>query len=476
MMVVASIHWPVAVAIFIILFDIYWFFRVATLSLYLMFTFRQMKQNMAVNWLEKVKEIKGWNDIYHLIILPMVDEPYEIVQETFEELKNTNYPKDKFIVVLAQEERASADNAETGKRIEREYGDLFHKFIISTHPHNIPGETIGKGSNQAYAAKAVKRDVIDKEGLDYSKIMTSVFDVDTQIYPEYFGVLTYSFLTEEDPQHASYQPIPFFNNNIFQTPAFARVIALSATYYQMMQQARPENMVTFSSHSVPFKALADINFWHVNKVSEDSRIFWQLFIENHGNWRTVPLAYPVSMDANVAPSFWQTIKNVYKQQRRWAWGSENIAYMVTNFIKDKKMKLYKKLYWAFHTIDSFWSWSCASLMIFALGWMPLLLGGEEFNTSLLSFNLPRVTMQIMSLASLGIALSAILGVILLPPKPDWFKTRHYFLYLIQWILLPVTMIVLGSFPAIDAQTRLMLGGKYRLDKFWVTPKMREFKR
>jgi len=57
MMVVASIHWPVAVAIFIILFDIYWFFRVATLSLYLMFTFRQMKQNMAVNWLEKVKEI-----------------------------------------------------------------------------------------------------------------------------------------------------------------------------------------------------------------------------------------------------------------------------------------------------------------------------------------------------------------------------------------------------------------------------------
>ncbi|MBU2101422.1 hypothetical protein KKH05_01760, partial [Patescibacteria group bacterium] len=101
---------PVFVAIFIILFDIYWFFRVLILSLYLVFTFRQMRRNMKINWLEKVKKIDNWNDIYHLVILPMVDEPYEIVKETFEELKNTNYPKDKFIIVLAQEERASADN------------------------------------------------------------------------------------------------------------------------------------------------------------------------------------------------------------------------------------------------------------------------------------------------------------------------------------------------------------------------------
>ena len=64
-----------------------------------------------------------------------------------------------------------------------------------------------------------------------------------------------------------------------------------------------------------------------------------------------------------------------------------------------------------------------------------------------------------------------LSILLLPPKPEWFKPRHYFLYLIQWILMPLTFIIFGSIPALEAQTRMMLGGKFRLG-FWATPKYR----
>ena len=78
----------------------------------------------------------------------------------------------------------------------------------------------------------------------------------------------------------------------------------------------------------------------------------------------------------------------------------------------------------------------------------------------------------MTFASIGIISSAVFGIALLPSRPEWFKFRHKILYVIQWALLPLSMIVFGAFPAIDAQTRLMLGGKFRLG-FWVTPKSRK---
>ncbi|PIR98372.1 MAG: hypothetical protein COT88_01990, partial [Candidatus Colwellbacteria bacterium CG10_big_fil_rev_8_21_14_0_10_41_28] len=436
LMIVGSIYFPVYVAIFIIIFDIYWFLKTLILSAYLGHTFRIMKKNMEIDWLGRVKDLDGWSDIYHLVLFPMYDEPYEVVKETFEKLLKANYPLDKLIVVLGTEERAGQDAAEVGRRIREEFGPKFHTLLVTDHPKNLEGEIPGKGSNQAWMAKEAQNEVIDKAGIDYGKILVSVFDVDTQIYKEYFGKLTEAYLTAEDRDRASYQPIPLFNNNILEAPAFARVVSFSASLWQMIQQARQEQLTTFSSHAMPFKALVEIGFWHKDIVSEDSRIFWQLFTHYDGHWRVVPLHYPVSMDANVVPSFWKTMVNIYKQQRRWAWGSENISFLVSSFIKNKKIALRKKLFWSFYTIESFHSWATNSILIFALGWLPLFLGGDAFNESLLSFNLPRVTQNILSFASIGIAVSAILGIILLPPKPKWFKWYHYFLYLAQWILLP----------------------------------------
>ena len=222
---------------------------------------------------------------------------------------------------------------------------------------------------------------------------------------------------------------------------------------------------------MPFKALVEIGFWDTSAVSEDSRIFWQCFLHYHGDWRVEPIFYPVAMDANVAPKFWRTMRNIYKQQRRWGWGCENIPYLLSGFLKDPLIPLRKKWYWSFHIIEGFHSWATNSIIIFSLGWLPILLGGPAFRVSLLSFNLPRITRTIMMFAMGGIVSSAILSILLLPPKPSWFKRRHYALYALQWLLSPITLIIFGAIPALEAQTRLMIGGRWRLG-FWVTPKFR----
>src|SRR3989338_5235566 len=461
---------PAVIAVFIILFDIYWLFRTIYLSIHLRAGYAAMKQNLKISWLEKLRG-NDWEKIRHLIILPMYNEPYEVVRETFESLKNNNYPKDKMIVVLATEEGAGAEAQKTAERIRDDYGQYFSAFHITRHPQNLPGEIPGKGSNSAWAAKEIRRLVIDKNTIPYENVVVSVFDVDTQIFPDYFGCLTWNFLNCEHPQRSSFQPIPFFTNNIYQTPAPARVVAYSATFWQMVLQTKPERLVTFSSHSMPFKALTEIGYWQTNVVSEDSRIFWQCYLHYNGDWRVVPLLYPISMDANVAPTFWKTLLNIYKQQRRWAYGAENIAFIFSRFRVNKVISWKNKFFWGINQLEGMHSWATNALLIFALGWLPIILGGKAFNATLLSFNLPQITQTVMLVSSIGIATSAILSLILLPKKPSWFRPYHYFWYLFQWIFTPAILIFFGAIPALDVQTRLILGGKFRLG-FWVTPKSR----
>mgnify|MGYP001574893343 CR=1 FL=1 len=469
---------PVAAAFFIILFDTYWLLKTIYLSLHLSSTFRKLRENMLVDWLEKLKEgarmrdprLAHWQEVYHLVILPMYQEPYEVVRESFESLARSHYPKEKLIVALGTEERAGEGRL-VAERIQKEFGAHFFKLILTIHPSGLAGEIPGKGSNESWAAKEAVRTIIDPYRLAYENVIVSVFDSDTQVFPEYFGMLTHQFLMAPHPQRSSFQPIPFFTNNIFSAPALARVISFSSTFWQMIQQSRPERLTTFSSHSMSLKALVEVGFWNTNVVSEDSQIFWQCFLHYDGDWRVVPIFYPVSMDANVAPTFWGTMRNIYRQQRRWGWGCENVPYLLYGFIKNKKIPLRKKIYWGFIYIEGFHSWATNALMIFTMGWLPIFLGGSAFRVSILSYNLPRVVQSIMWGSMLGIASSSVLSMILLPPKPAWFRPRHYMLYSIQWLLMPITLIAFGAFPGIEAQTRLLFGGKWRLG-FWVTPKYR----
>jgi hypothetical protein len=280
-------------------------------------------------------------------------------------------------------------------------------------------------------------------------------------------------LSEEDPQKVSFQPVPLYNNNIWQAPMLSRVAAISSTFWQMIQQERPEKLVTFSSHSIPFKALHEVGYWQKNMVSDDSRIYWNLFMANDGNYKTIPISYPVSMDANLAESTWKTLQNIYRQHKRWMWGVENIPYILFGFIKNKKIALKEKLHRTFVQVEGFWSLATNPIIILLLGWLPIVMGGDAFRDTVISYNLPNITRTIVTVAMLGLILSAVISINLLPPMPKEYKKRkrRWVIATLQWIFVPFTILFFGSLPGLDSQTRLMTG-QY-IGKFWVTPKHRK---
>lgn len=460
---------PTWVIYYIIVFSLLWLFRVVYFVIFVFIGWRKYKNASQADWFAMLQSENGWQDLYHIIYLPMYNEPVEIVEGTLDALLASVYPSDKMIVVLSGEERAGDHFPKVEKAIQEKYGNKFYKLLTTMHPDGLQGEIKAKGAN-AHWAGVRSKELIDELGIPYEKILVSYFDVDTVVHPQYFAHLTYLFLHSPNPLRTSYQPAVLYSNNIWDASSAARVAAFGTTFWLFTELARPDRLLTFSSHSMSFQALVDVGFWQKDIVTDDSRIFLQCFVRYDGDYTVTPMFVPVSMDSVTAPSLMRTFKNLYKQQRRWAWGVEHFPYMMEKFFHTpNKIPFIKKMKYLFNQSEGMYSWATAPVLLFVLGWLPLLVASEEVKATALAQSTPQILQWLMTLSLIGMFTSATISLFLLLPKPDSQPRHKVLIMALQWLLLPITFIVFGAFPAIDAQTRLMLG-KYL--GFWVTEKQR----
>ena len=464
---------PLWAIYFIIVFDLYWLLRILYMLVYLLLSWGRFQRDRKIDWFSRLQNLdKDYREYYHLIFLPTYQEAYKVVAKPFLALSQCQYDLKKFIVVLAGEERDQENFLKIAEQIRQEFADKFFRFVVTIHPKNLPDELPGKGSNTNYAARQAQK-LIDELKLDYAKIIVSNFDIDTCVHPLYFAYLAYKYLTHSNPTHASYQPIAVYNHNVWESNPIVRVVASSTTFWLFTDLSRSERLFTFSSHSMSFQALVDVGFWDKTIVTEDSRIFLQGLVRYQGDYQTVPMYIPVYMNTVDIGEFWRSLKNQYKQMRRWAWGVEHFPWMVRQFWFKQgvghRVPFLKKIYYLWNQTEGVYSWATAPIIILLAGHLPLWLASSEERATALFQNAPHILAWLMRISMIGLIVIAVLYTIMLPEKPKRFRWHHYLIMILQWALVPLTLIIFGSIPAADAQTRLALGGHFRLG-FWVTEK------
>lgn len=457
--VILSFIRPIWVIVFIIAFSFYWLLRVTYFIVYLAVAWRHYRHDVTIDWFVKLQaEYLNWKDIRHCVFLPTVHESIDVLRQTFKSLRAATYPNNRFIVVLAGEERAGRDAfLARAAQVREEFGKEFD-IIVTVHPKDTPGEIIGKGSNLNYAGRIALAH-IDALGIPRADVLVSAFDVDTVVHPQYFAALTWAFLRNPNRLRSSYQPIALYNNNMWESPMFMRVAAFGTTFWIMTELMRPDRLFTFSSHSMPLSALVDVDFWEKDIVTEDSRIFLQCFIRYDGAYAVTPLFIPVSMYTAKAGTIWRSMVNLYKQQRRWAWGVEHFPYMCWHFFigSGKKISFGKKVKYIWNLAEGMYSWASAPILLLVFSRLPLALVHGTAADSVIAQNAPFVLQWLLTIAMVGIFASAALALTLLPPRKSEIRVHAFAIHLLQWFLLPVTLVLFGAIPAIDAQTRLMVG-------------------
>lgn len=508
---VFAILWPVGMAYFIIVFDVYWLVKALVMGGHLIFGYLHMNRAMRIDWLEQLRQTedlttlanvlkqklrqargfearrlreewervekiknlpdqqKSWQGVVHAVIYAIYKESYEVVQASVQSCLESNYPKDKVLIVLALEERAGEPARVVARRIQEQFAGQFMDIIVSVHPDGIAGELKAKGAN-VYHAGVMLKAYVDQRNIAYDDVIVSCFDADTLPSRQYFANVAYNYVVTPERTFRSYQPIPLFNNNIWDVPAINRLVAFGSSYWQMIESTRPYRLVNFSSQAMSLKTLVDIDFWDRSVVSEDSKQFYRAYYKYNGNHEVIPIFTPVSMDAVLGKNYWQTLKAQYIQKRRWAWGIEHFPYVMNEFFtKRGMMSFYQRIIHPFRILEGHISWGTSSLLIALGAWLPIWIN-LNFRSDILAYHLPVLARNLLSITWLGIVISTAISFRLLPERPIKYGRAKAIEMLLQWVLVPISGIFFGSIPAIDAETRLMLG-KYL--GFHVTDKERK---
>jgi hypothetical protein len=508
-----SLRYPEIVGWFVLSFDFYWLYRAVVLSVSVAISFRRIRRVMATDWRQRTfslsdpqarldeltlligrvteriaalqasgqraaarggrRELRRLIDehrmlerlvalemdlpdprqLWHVALIPTYTEPYEKLYETVKALAETDYPRDLRMVAIITRETDTAGR-ENVARLREVFGDSFLHFFHVLDPLE-PGVVVGKSSAMAYGGRWLYRELVGL-GFDPRKVIVTDLDSDYRVHPQYFGYLSYTFITDPDRYRRLYQPVPMFHNNLWQCPLPVRLTAVGATHVQMWHHLTPEHLISFSSYGVSLQTIHEVDYWATDAIPEDSRFYWKSFFRYSGQFSAVPLFMPIYGDAVRARSYPRSLVQQYTQIRRWAWGVTDIPFFIDNALTHSEIPLRQRLERLFALWLDHINWAIAPFIIVFGSNVPLFLN-ESFRQTYLGQQLGVYAGWLLTGALAALIVLVFIEDQLAPPRPkEWGIGMHVVSWL-QWLMLPIVGVIFTNLPALDAQTRLLTG-------------------
>ncbi|HEY1168292.1 MAG TPA: glycosyltransferase family 2 protein [Candidatus Limnocylindrales bacterium] len=512
-MIPFAIRWPVVLGAFVLSFDFYWMYRAMVLSVSVQISFRRIRRVVAVDWRQQAFSLsdpaKRWQELsdlidrvrtraseldaagnklaaqggrrelrrliderrqierlinlqepmpdprelWHVALIPTYTEPYEKLFQTVKALADADYPCDRRMVAIITRE-TDLQGRENVAKLREIFGSQFEHFFHILDPLE-PGVVVGKSSAMAYGGRWLYRE-LTKLGFDPKQVIVTDLDSDYRVHKQYFGYLTYKFVTDRDRFRRLYQPVPMFHNNLWQCPLPVRLIAVSTTHVQMWRHLTPERLVSFSSYAVSLQTIHEVDYWATDAIPEDSRFYWKSFFRYSGQFRAEPLFIPVYGDAVRARSYPRSLMQQYTQIRRWAWGVTDIPFFIDNALHHTEIPLRDRVGRLFDLWLDHITWAITPfIMIFGAA-LPVALN-QTFAAATFGQQLPVYTGWLLSGAMASLLVLIFVEDQLAPPRPAEWGIRMKVVSWLQWICLPVVGAVFTNLPALDAQTRLLTG-------------------
>ncbi len=448
-------YWsPLAVAYFVLFFDVYWVYQSINLGITLVIAYLRIQASSRFDWLGEIKQFGDYKKVHHLVIIPNWKEPMRILRRTLRSLVRQDLPKRQITVVLAMEEREEGWE-EKARELKTEFGSDFKNFFITAHKL-LKSEVIGKASNEAYAAKWVKKKLVDERGYDIDYMTITSCDADHSFHPKHFSCLTYKFLDNPRRYRLFWQPAVQYYNNFWRLPAPSRVVNTFNTVWNTARLVRTDIMVNCQNYSASLKMIDEVGYWDPDVIPEDYRIFFKAFYHYKGKVEVDSVYLPVWGDAAESTSFWRTMRNQYEQFKRWAWGVSDDPYVIKKFFLVKGVSFGEKLVRLLRIMEEHFLWP-VNWFVITVGVNIPAIFNPNFSKTIIGYTLPRLASGILTFALVFLVVIMIVDAKQRPKRPKEVPWWRPILIPVEFVLMPIVGFFFQCLPGLDAHTRLMLG-------------------
>lgn len=444
---------PTILAYFILFFDIYWFYKSFFLVVTAYRSSKKIKSAEKLNWYDKAKRFSDVHKVHHVLVIPNYKERVDKIRVTLQALTEQSFPRKQLHVVLAMEERET-EAKERARILIKEFEHIFGSIFATYHP-DVPGEVKGKSSNEAYAGRVAYQKLFVDGNLDIDFATVSSVDADSIFHKEYFSYLTHAFLSDNKRYNKFWQSATVYYNNIWKVPAPTRIISFFGSLWRTALLVQGDRLVTNATYSLSFKLLRDIDFWDVDVVPEDYRIFFKAFFRMKGQLWAEPIFLKTSMDAALSVGYVNSLKNKYTQERRWSWGVSDDPLYVKWWFTVPGVPFFRKTTLVSNVLLDHILWPVNWFVITVAANVMAIINPVYARTTL-GYSLPHLAGFI-----LNFCLIALLCMLYLDyknrPENQHLPWYRRVLFPFEFLLMPIVGFFLSALPALISHTQLMLG-------------------
>jgi len=435
---------------------------------------RRIREAEATDWCAYYGERRGpdsllWQDVRHIVIIPNYKEPIPVLCRTLDRLAEQRDARDRLIIVLAME-AAEDESVRKAEELERLYAGQFHRLFYTVHPRGLPGEMQCKSANQAWAARWVKRRLVDELGYDIDHLVVTTMDADTIWHHNYFAALTALFaLNPQRYLHFWQAPIRY-HSNIWDINPLLRIVNAYSTAFELAYLSAPWwTPLPMSSYSLSLRLLDGAGHWDGDVIADEWHMYIKSFFTRNAEVKLERVFLPFLAQATSGDNLWDAIRNRYQQTLRHAWGSKEVGFTVAKMLEHPELPIRKTgrlLMRVSHDILL----AGAGWVIFTIGvQLPFLFHPEVLQELLAAgFSNP-----IFVILQISFPLVFVLGIVFWyqdvisrPPRTRPQTLSERVLVLLSFPLLPVLTVLFVAIPTLQAQTRLLLGAplQFRVTK------------